>query len=46
LNSDIEDAHYRLCRSNIHLRNMVRSYWERIGLGITINNKGAYIIVQ
>jgi hypothetical protein len=25
---------------------MVRPYWERLGLGITRNSQGAYIIVQ
>jgi hypothetical protein len=46
MNSDIIDAHYRLCRSNIHLRNIVNPKWVRVGLGIKLNNNNSFIITQ
>ena len=38
MNSDLTDAYYRLCRSNIHLRNIVNPKWVRVGLRVRLNN--------
>lgn len=45
-NPNITDAHYRLCRSNIHLRNTVQPFWTRVGLGFAINSRGIFAVVQ
>jgi uncharacterized protein YkwD len=45
-NPNITDAHYRLSRSNIHLRNTVRSFWTRVGLGFAQNSLGVFAVTQ
>jgi hypothetical protein len=46
MNSDIRDAHNRLCRSNIHLRNIVNPKWVRVGLGVKLNNNNSFVVTQ
>lgn len=46
INPNITDAHYRLARSPIHLRNSVRHFWTRVGLGFARDSMGVFYVVQ
>lgn len=46
MNPNLTDAHYRLSRSNIHLINSVRDFWTRVGIGISRNSQGVFVIAH
>ncbi|MCD6109963.1 S-layer homology domain-containing protein [bacterium] len=39
-------AHEALMRSAIHRKNILTSYWDTIGIGITVNNDGDLLIAE
>jgi uncharacterized protein YkwD len=45
-NLNVTDGHYRLCRSNAHLVNIVNREWIKVGLGFAIDSDSYWSITQ
>ena len=45
-NPNITDSNYRLARSPIHYRNMLNPLWTRVGVGVYLDSKGSFRVVQ